>query len=76
METTQRRDLIKEADFDFIMPVPLQNMIHELEDAIANHSLIIDCIQDEIRSLSRMLDDEEEEEQIIEFFCRRRWLND
>lgn len=68
------RDLIKEAEFDFDLPVELEEEVHELEKAIVEHPTIVDCLQDEIRSLARLFDDEDKEEQVIDFFCRRRWV--
>jgi hypothetical protein len=67
------RDLIEEAGFEFDLSDALKMEIHELEAAIEEHSPFIDCVQDEIRSLSRLLDDEDKENQVIDFFCRRRW---
>ncbi|MBR1742341.1 MAG: hypothetical protein IJ733_10855 [Lachnospiraceae bacterium] len=61
-------------EFDFELPVQLEKMIDELETAIKNHATYIDCIQDEIRSLSRYLDDDDKENQVIDYYCRRRWL--
>jgi hypothetical protein len=66
-------DLIKEANFDFSLPKELAASIHDLEQAVAEQSTLIDCYQDEIRSWSRLLDDADKESQVIEFFCRKRW---
>jgi hypothetical protein len=72
-KTMRHIDLIKDADFDFELPKPLESAIHDLENAIEQHSMLIDCYQDEIRSCSRYLDDEDKENKVIDFFCRRRW---
>jgi hypothetical protein len=74
MDKTMRHiDLINDADFDFELPKPLEAAIHDLENAIEQHSTLIDCYQDEIRSCSRYLDDEDKENKVIDYFCRRRW---
>lgn len=65
---------MERAEFDFELPEQLEDMIDELEKAIEEKATYIDCIQDEIRSLSRLLDDDDKEDQIIEYYCRRRWI--
>lgn len=65
-------------DFGVEMPQLMEEMIDQLEEAIENHDLIIDCIQDEIRSLAHGFTDvnwdEDKAEEIIDYYCRRRWL--
>lgn len=50
----------------------LLQLLKQLEEYKSDPSpLHKDLYQDEIRSLSRMLDDEEQEEAVIEYFCRK-----
>ncbi len=55
--------------FDFDLPVQLMDMIEKYK---ANgNSLNKDLYQDEIRSLSRYLDNDEKEKKVIDYFCKR-----
>lgn len=54
--------------FDFDLPKQLLEMIDEYKRE--GTELNKDLYQDEIRSLSRYLDDEEQGEQVIDYFCR------
>ena len=65
-------------DFGCEMPPLMIEAIDQLEDCIKNKKLIIDCVQDEIRSLAHGFTDEywdeETAERIIDYYCRRRWF--
>ena len=62
----------KQLDVDFEIPEILQSDIDALEEGVKNNVGYIDCLQDEVRSSSRLLDDDEGEI-IIDYYCRRRW---
>lgn len=68
---------MERANFDFTLPYGLEKMIDELETAVNNKVLYVDCIQDEIRSLAHGYTDrgltEEQAEEVIDYYCRRRW---
>lgn len=68
----------KRKDFGVEMPPLMNEMLDQLEEAIKNHDLIIDCIQDEIRSLAHgytdVYWDEETAEEIMDYYCRVRWF--
>lgn len=68
---------MERAKFDFPLPKAIEDMIDELEVAVENKVLYVDCIQDEIRSLAHGYTGagltEEQAEQIIEYYCRVRW---
>ena len=68
---------MERAKFDFLLPKAIEDMIDELEVAVENKVLYVDCIQDEIRSLAHGYTDagltEEQAEQIIDYYCRVRW---
>lgn len=68
---------MERAKFDFPLPKAIEDMIDELEVAVENKVLYVDCIQDEIRSLAHGYTDagltEEQAEQIIDYYCRVRW---
>lgn len=68
---------MERAKFDFPLPKAIEDMIDELEVAVDNKVLYVDCIQDEIRSLAHGYTDagltEEQAEQIIDYYCRVRW---
>lgn len=68
---------MERAKFDFLLPKAIEDMIGELEVAVENKVLYVDCIQDEIRSLAHGYTDvgltEEQAEQIIDYYCRVRW---
>ncbi len=55
--------------FDFDLPVQLIDMIEKYKEY--GNSLNQDLYQDEIRSLSRYLDDDEKEKKVIAYFCKR-----
>lgn len=55
--------------FNFDLPLQLLKQLEEYKNDPS--SLHKDLYQDEIRSLSRMLDDEEQEEAVIDYFCRK-----
>lgn len=57
------------AYFDFDLPIQLIDMIEEYKEC--GNSLNQDLYQDEIRSLSRYLDDDEKEKKVIDYFCKR-----
>ena len=56
----------------------MEEMIDRLEECVQNHDLIIDCVQDEIRSLAHgytdVYWDEDKAEEIIDYYCRVRWF--
>lgn len=56
--------------FDFDLPQLLLDVLEEYKKE--ENPLNWDLYQDEIRSDSRMLDDEEQGEQVIDYFCRQR----
>lgn len=68
----------KRKDFGVNMPPSMEEMIDRLEECIQSHDLIIDCVQDEIRSLAHgytdVYWDEEKAEEIIDYYCRMRWF--
>lgn len=68
----------KRKDFGVCMPPSMEEMIDRLEECVQNHDLIIDCVQDEIRSLAHgytdVYWDEEKAEEIIDYYCRVRWF--
>lgn len=70
---TDWRDSKKEYNnpyFDFDLPRQLLDFLEQYkEEANVYNS---DLYMDEIRSLSRYLDDEEQEDAVIEYFCRKR----
>lgn len=72
------RDLLAEANFNFEVPYDIIEAVLALENAINERATYIDCLQDEIRNLAHCSVDNdltyEQSEQIIDFFCRRRWL--
>lgn len=61
-------------DFGVELPEPLQDMIRQLDEAVQNKSLIIDCIQEEIRSLAHCYFDEDVAREIIHYYCYRHWF--
>ncbi len=74
--------------FDFKMPQNLINAIKDLQIAITEHPSSVDLYQDEIRSLAHgdTYDSEQdarayggltedEAEEVIDYFCRRRWVH-
>lgn len=63
----------KELEVNFPIPKVLQDDIDALRKGIEENVSYIDCLQDEIRSSSRSLDDDEKENMIIDYYCRRRW---
>ena len=56
------------------LPPLLSKAIDALEEAVKNEDLIVDCLQDEVRSCARELDNDEREDEIIDYYCRRRWF--
>lgn len=58
---------------DYEIPELLQRAIDALQKGVEEDVLYVDCLQDEVRSCSRELDDDEKEDEIIEYYCRRRW---
>lgn len=58
-----------ENPFDFELPLPLQQSIEELEQGIKDHVSYIDCLQDEVHSNARYLDDDEKEWKVIQYYC-------
>ncbi len=58
---------------NFPIPMLLQHAIDELQVGIENRVSYIDCLQDEVRSCARELDDEEQEKIIINYYVNRRW---
>ena len=68
----------KRKDFNVETPPLLEEALEQLEQAIKEQSLHIDCIQDEIRSLAHgytdLYWDEETAEAMIDYYCRRRWF--
>ena len=63
----------KQLKVDFPIPEMLQNDIDALEEGIKNNVSYIDCLQCEVWSSARSLDDEEKEKLIIDYYFRRRW---
>lgn len=65
-------------DFGCKMPPLMEEAIDQLEECIKTHNLIIDCVQDEIRSLAHGFTDvywdEDTVEEIMDCYCRRRWF--
>ena len=65
-------------DFGVEMPPLMEEALNQLEQAIHERALHVDCIQDEIRSLAHGYTDlywtEETAEEIIDYYCRRRWF--
>lgn len=55
--------------FDFDLPIQLLKFLKEYKEESNEYNR--DLYRDEIRSLSRYLDDEEEGEEVIEYFCRQ-----
>lgn len=59
---------------DYEIPPSLQRAIDDLQKGVEEDVLYVDCLQDEVRGSCRVLDDDEKENQIIDYYCRRRWL--
>lgn len=60
-------------DLGYELPSQLQKDIDALEEGVKNHVSYIDCLQDEVRSSSRYLDDDDDMNRIIDYYCRRRY---
>lgn len=60
-------------DLGYELPRQLEQAINELEEGVLNNVLYIDCLQDEVRSCSRFLEDDDDMNRIIDFYCRRRY---
>ena len=74
------RDETRNEDVEFVqldlgyeLPSQLQKDIDALEEGVKNHVSYIDCLQDEVRSSSRYLDDDDDMNRIIDYYCRRRY---
>lgn len=61
-------------DFGVELPEPLLDMIRQLDEAIQKKDLIIDCIQEEIRSLAHCYFNEPIAGEIIHYYCYRKWF--
>lgn len=59
---------------DYEIPPILARAIDELEEGVVNECSYVDCLQDEVHGACRILDDEEKESEIIQYYCRRRWV--
>ena len=71
---SERENIIMERlKVNYTLPKMLADAIDELEKGIEEKVSYVDCLQDEVRSCARLLDPEHEEE-IIDYYCRRRWL--
>ncbi|MGO4970488.1 hypothetical protein ACTQ56_00590 [[Clostridium] aminophilum] len=60
-------------DLGYELPRQLEQAINELEEGVLNNVLYIDCLQDEVRSCSRFLEDDDDMNRVIDFYCRRRY---
>lgn len=74
------RDEVRSEDVEFVqldlgyeLPLQLQKDIDALEEGVRNHVSYIDCLQDEVRSSSRYLDNDDDMNRIIDYYCRRRY---
>ena len=69
---------MEKPNFNFELPEGIVKAVEELEQAVKDEKLYVDCIQDEIRSLAHGYTDagltEEQAEEVIDFYCRRRFL--
>ena len=69
---------MEKPNFDFVLPDGIVKMVSELEQAVKEKKLYVDCIQDEIRSLAHGYTDagltEEQAEEVIDFYCRKRFV--
>ena len=60
-------------DLGYELPLQLQRDIDAFKEGVKNHVSYIDCLQDEVRSSSRYLDDDDDMNRIIDYYCRRRY---
>lgn len=67
------RKKFERLDLGYELPRQLEQAINELEEGVLNNVLYIDCLQDEVRSCSRFLEDDDDMNRIIDFYCRRRY---
>ena len=67
------RKKFERLDLGYELPRQLEQAINELEEGVLNNVLYIDCLQDEVRSCSRFLEDDDDMNRVIDFYCRRRY---
>lgn len=60
-------------ELGYPLPKPLEDAINALEKGVEDRVGHIDCLQDEVWSCSRMLDNEDDMNKVIDFYCRRRY---
>lgn len=63
----------KRLDLGYELPIQLQKDIDALEEGVKNQVSYIDCLQDEVWSSARLLDNEDDMNKIIDFYCRRNY---
>lgn len=64
-------------DFGFTLPEQVVEDIKLLEESINNGGVSIDCIKEQLRTDAHCyIEDDDKSNEIIDYYYRRRWIND